>query len=929
MEDSILFQRFKELCEQQHNTHFDFLVNFKNIKGRISDEIGYINLLFPEYTPHDEKYHINQLFTISEIILGEKTIKSLNLAELFILICSLYGHDWGMAVSQKEKEKICSQKKDFPESELLDNESDLFKSFLQEANIARNSIDNFSWQEYVRKTHAQRSAKRIRSYFSSINTGIGEAIARVCEAHWLDIEKLENWRVYPTDFSVLNHSVNLKALGIYLRLIDLYDLSEERTPYVLWKYVSPKNPYSIMEWNKHKAVFSITAPTYSTGRILKIDGSTNDIEVWSKLKDLENWSNEQLRSSLDLLARMNHSYHKIDIFFAQWNIEAKGFNPINIQFDFDKNNVFKIFSDEIYENDNYVFLRELLQNSIDAIKLRIGIMEKEGFVAKDFGRIVVDISIDDNGRQIIKWNDNGIGMDEYIVRNYLTVIGKSYYKSSDFDKLGIKIDPISKFGIGIVSCFKVANQIRIETKQEPYLNAEAKGLLIEIPAIENLFRIKEIDHADIGTTITVYVEPNLINLAKGDRQLRVFEYLKKIAAFSPYPIIVQENEKKSLIRPFQENNFLSKEEEDYSEIYMVTPKHIIDECPELKDIFEKEVINMMQLPDLNKYDGYLVFVKLRDQYYDWYEKDNNGEIHYTLDCNTMEITKLQIHPFYESIIGVFRRKYISYSALSGIITIFRLMQYDEEYVNNIESLLKFSNSITELGVSSAQMPNYSFYCNGILISQMNVPHSFRQVHSEWFAPSIVVNYKESLNTKINIARTKVLNISKSWEEPIYESLFRFIKVNKIEPILKQNNPRLLIIELAKIINMYRIPISMLWQCLDKNKWPILTIVRNKFEIIFYEDINYEIIPFEEIDYYHHIPRVGIDYEHFSSLFKKSIVKSFYKEEPIEYKLSLRSDRYIPKINLDFIIFKTVQKISFFPLSQFPERAGEYKNISYY
>jgi hypothetical protein len=128
--------------------------------------------------------------------------------------------------------------------------------------------------------------------------------------------------------------------------------------------------------------------------------------------------------------------------------------------------------------------------------------------------------------------------------------------------------------------------------------------------------------------------------------------------------------------------------------------------------------------------------------------------------------------------------------------------------------------------------------------------------------------------------------------------------------------------------MYRIPISRLWQCLDKNKWPILTIVDNKFEVVFYENINYEVLPFEKIDYYH-IPHDGIDYEHYSLLFNKSILKSFYKEEPIEYKLSLRSGRYIPKINTKFIILKTVQKISFYPLLQFPEKAEEYKNISYY
>lgn len=75
----------------------------------------------------------------------------------------------------------------------------------------------------------------------------------------------------------------------------------------------------------------------------------------------------------------------------------------------------------------------------------------------NFGIIEANIVHEANGDAIVKfWCDNGIGMDEYVVSNYLAKVGRSYYGSKDFKILGLKMDPISRFGIGILSCFTVA-----------------------------------------------------------------------------------------------------------------------------------------------------------------------------------------------------------------------------------------------------------------------------------------------------------------------------------------------------------------------------------------------------------------------------------------------------------------------------------------
>jgi len=42
---------------------------------------------------------------------------------------------------------------------------------------------------------------------------------------------------------------------------------------------------------------------------------------------------------------------------------------------------------------------------------------------------------------VVRCRDYGIGMDEYIIRNYLSIAGTSYYQSSDFKNQGLKMDP--------------------------------------------------------------------------------------------------------------------------------------------------------------------------------------------------------------------------------------------------------------------------------------------------------------------------------------------------------------------------------------------------------------------------------------------------------------------------------------------------------
>lgn len=111
----------------------------------------------------------------------------------------------------------------------------------------------------------------------------------------------------------------------------------------------------------------------------------------------------------------------------------------------------ELLSEHIYSAPN-VFVRELLQNGIDAATARRTIDEKHKGVINVYVNKV-------NGYPQIIFEDNGIGLSEEEVHQFLSVIGQSS-KRGDFNEK----DYIGKFGIGMLSCLVVSHEIVVETK---------------------------------------------------------------------------------------------------------------------------------------------------------------------------------------------------------------------------------------------------------------------------------------------------------------------------------------------------------------------------------------------------------------------------------------------------------------------------------
>jgi hypothetical protein len=505
------------------------LDEFDRLRGILQEHGKYIVSLFPEYTPHDHTRHLDHLFALADRILGTPLYTRLGASELVLLAFGLYAHDWGMAVSEAERQVLLGGTSEHG-FVLLPEEPARAQEFISDANLAGISPE-VVWRDYLRRTHGHRSGARLRNYLEPLGAVFADAVAKIAEGHTLDLREVRDTHRYPLSLSVFGDTVNLAALTTYVRMIDLLDIGEDRTPYALWKFVAPADAVSSMEWQKHRALSPVSVKPGSVLREIVISGRTDDPAVFAALADLQSWVDEQFAMSITQLRTISGKYDLDLDSRINWGIDASGFEPLSVRFEIDRAEVLGLLSGELYKDDPLAFIRELLQNSVDAIDMREALLVKQGLTLK--GEIKVRIRSSTSGVHI-DWSDNGIGMDEDVLSGYFAKLGRSWYRSREASQLG-KIEAISGFGVGVLSYFAVSHKLAIETRRDPQAGGSPSGFIIDIPARESHFRIRTTTNIPVGTTIRLEVPPSLTTTVSNEA---ICEALSRVARYVRHRIVI-------------------------------------------------------------------------------------------------------------------------------------------------------------------------------------------------------------------------------------------------------------------------------------------------------------------------------------------------------------------------------------------------------
>lgn len=495
--------------------------------SKASDRMKKSVSLHKEYTLHDE-VHLVRVTELMAMILGEAGINALNPMEIMLLILAAYYHDIGMVLEDSDIENLNSNQEflTFRENWKVNHPS--YQETLQQKRRSKNSdvvercanviymLDASILTEYIRINHGDLSRKIIEQealnndLWEIEEVGFSYLLSKIAESHTLTVADLKE---YPVDERYLSYNINVQYLCVILRLADILDFDKERTPDELYRTISFTNSISIQEWEKHRSVIGweisdsiirftahCTHPAYQRTIYRFMDYIEDELVQCHELvrnfpKRLSAYQlNIPVRVSRDGIRAKNSAYlyHDLEISISRDEI------------------VKLLMMDELYGNKS-LCIRELLQNSLDALRHRKSLFQSVG-IEWEAGKVTFRQYLDEYGRINLECHDNGIGMDERIVSSYLTKAGRSYYKSPEFEQLrlylkkkGIDFHPCSQFGIGFMSCFMIGDEIHIHTRRD-YGEGKAHGtpLIIEMNGISGILLIKEGEQSQpVGTTVRI------------------------------------------------------------------------------------------------------------------------------------------------------------------------------------------------------------------------------------------------------------------------------------------------------------------------------------------------------------------------------------------------------------------------------------------
>lgn len=406
---------------------------------------------FTNYTLHDIKHSVRVIGYMNELVKDHLNRYS-NLHIALMIYAGLL-HDIGMFVSDDERKA------------LYDEFSHLFPDFCNYSEAQKTEY----LQEHIRKNHGRRVESvleykinenaSLRSLFcigKSLSYDISPTVVAICRAHtestdWVkDNDELDIYR-YGKD------TINPRHIAILLRIGDYLDIDDQRAPYLLYNMIKPQG-YSESEWQKHFTITNYKKIDTSQDKYkIVFYGKCSDPEIYRKMEEYIGGFQGQLENELQLC----EDEYRINIELPiVCKIQTIGFACTPLRFSLDYKQISKLLMGNYLYGDRKAGLRELLQNSIDAVLHMKEIKRDDPY----FNYVpIIGIDFRKKQNQIVVF-DNGTGMSENILQNYFFNVGNSYYRSEEYNETVHIYNPIGHFGIGFLACFMLSSRVILETK---------------------------------------------------------------------------------------------------------------------------------------------------------------------------------------------------------------------------------------------------------------------------------------------------------------------------------------------------------------------------------------------------------------------------------------------------------------------------------
>lgn len=546
--------------------------NVSQLCSEAANRLRFFPAIHKQYTLHDE-VHSARVVALIDKLLAER-LDFLTAVEITLLLLAAYNHDQGMIVESTELDSI-RQSDDWQlhegtwarehpnRAQVVAHLSDplLNDDQRQATASALAELDAAAFTDFIRQRHGERSAAYVRKQYGNdprlvINgRNIADILARICHSHVLPQEALLDFSVYRLAELVGTERVNVSLVCLILRLADILDFDRDRTPDSLYRAIDFTSNVSLAEWEKHRSVvgwevcrarIAVTAecthPAYERA-VRQFLGWVED-----ELKFTAEWSR---RLPAEFISHALHLPATVDTAAVGPRPNPVTGQPEYLYFDLEftlaRDELVKLLmTSELYESTS-LFVRELLQNALDALRHRKALFDVAGISAPALS-IRLTHAQDGAGYDVVSCVDNGVGMDIPVVTNFLTRAGRSYYRSPEFEQerayfqsAGCDFDPCARFGIGFMSCFMFGDEIMIHTRRD-YGQGRSYGppLVIHVTGLSGIVVITHgPSHQPVGTRVEIRSRRKSFVVDDRDDPVRLLAVVEGYALATEYPITAE------------------------------------------------------------------------------------------------------------------------------------------------------------------------------------------------------------------------------------------------------------------------------------------------------------------------------------------------------------------------------------------------------
>jgi hypothetical protein len=562
-------EKFKIILERDNSLHASTLQAIEQTKLWL-DEFP-ANEFFPEYTRHDNRHNEEVLFTTSELI-TEAALEVITPQDVSVLIGAILLHDSAMHLTKEGFLSLIDRKSAwrpipfFYEKEWADEWED-FLAIARRYN-QKQLMDIFGEADVIpsrppnnTNEWTDRDKKLIGEFIRIHHPRIAHhmSIGGVPGKDQSSFEIISKW--FPAEFDDLigivarSHGIGLRNATAYLeekrylrdfngvhptflmtllRIADYLQIQPDRAPKPALKLTKLKSPLSEREWRVHNCIRNISS-AHEDPEAITIDARPENAEDFARLRQwLEgiqveldvSWASlgeiygrykvlDQLKLSL---RRIRSNTDDVNAFSAEVN-----FIPEVIKFDTAGADLLKLLINPLYGGNKILGIRELVQNSIDAVKELSHIKKRTNEAYS--GVVEVNITSDEDGNpEHIEIHDNGIGINENILKNYFLKAGASFRSSEDWratfenSTSGSEISRSGKFGVGALAIFLLGDDFELTSRR---FDVPPNQSICFSAALEDEYIDIRRTTREVGTSIKVKLN---------GESIKAISYLNKVRA---------------------------------------------------------------------------------------------------------------------------------------------------------------------------------------------------------------------------------------------------------------------------------------------------------------------------------------------------------------------------------------------------------------